>query len=62
MVPFCFISHSKLYNDKNVIYDIKIKVKQVHGGNAVFLVVFPAFCSFSIFFNIKKVLREIVEA
>ena len=69
---------SKLYNDKNVLQDIKIqkiKVKQVHGTecNIVFLVVIPIFRSFSIFFKIKKVQhkksaiwkecnREIVEA
>ena len=27
LVPFHFINHSKLYNDKSVLQDIKIKVK-----------------------------------
>ena len=38
LVPLRFISHSKLYNDKNVLQDIKVKVKKVHGieRNVVF--------------------------
>ena len=49
---FPFISHSKLYNDKNVCYGIStftvLSVKSL-------LFVFSVFRSFLIFFNIKRV-------
>ena len=37
LVPFHIVSHSKLYNNKNVLCDIKIKVKQVHGAECKFV-------------------------
>ena len=32
LVLFQFISHSKPCNDKNVLQDVKEKVKQIHGA------------------------------
>ena len=56
LVPFHFINHSKLYNYKNVLKDIKIKVKQVHSAerNADFLVCFLSFVHCQYFSILKK--------
>ena len=63
MVSFHFISHSKLNNHKNVLQDIKIKVKQIHGTdcNIVFWVVLSVFYSLSIFSILKMSSMKIVQ-
>ena len=50
LVLFHFISHSEQYNDNNVCYDIKIKVKEVHGAECnIFFLWFYIFIILNIF-------------
>ena len=37
LVPFDFISHSKLYNTEKVLWNIKIKLKEVHDLECMWL-------------------------
>ena len=48
LVSLLFISHSKLHNDKNMLLDFRIKVKQVHGAEC-YVVFWFCFLSFDHF-------------